>query len=201
MSCSNKRKETLVSIRILATQHYLVNYGYVECNNAALVPVRLRVENGRGRRGFQTTYLTTTCVTYAKNAANNMLKYISTRESLANLNINIKSNENEFISDIIFIPLSSGMKWSSSNIGIHVWYDIFLIMVSLYDSMRLLFTTIQSRSHDIYQRDHSVCQWKKTLHDNVVSHWLGPYTTWSLHYPLSYPQTHSARVSIYSKPH
>ena len=27
---------------------------------------------------------------------------------------------------------------------------------------------------------HAPCQWETTLHCNVVSHWLGAYTTWSL---------------------
>ena len=34
-------------------------------------------------------------------------------------------------------------------------------------------------------RDHFVCvpsQWETMLHCNVISHWLGPYTNWSLQY-------------------
>ena len=35
----------------------------------------------------------------------------------------------------------------------------------------------------IASRDHFVnasCQWERTLHCNIVSHWLGAYTKWSL---------------------
>ena len=45
-------------------------------------------------------------------------------------------------------------------------------------------------------RDHFVnvpSQWKTTLHCNVVSHWLGAYTNWSLY---MYTRTHN-HVHIY----
>ena len=33
------------------------------------------------------------------------------------------------------------------------------------------------RAHSV----HAPCQWETTLHCNVVSHWLGAYTKWSLY--------------------
>ena len=41
--------------------------------------------------------------------------------------------------------------------------------------------------HPAIYRDHFVyvpSQWETTLHFNVVFHWLGAYTKWSLHIPI-----------------
>ena len=56
----------------------------------------------------------------------------------------------------------------------------------------------------LHYRDHFVhapSRWETTLHCNVVSHWLGAYTLWSLHPPSAYTLCFRAhKESVWRKP-
>ena len=54
-----------------------------------------------------------------------------------------------------------------------------------------------------YTQDHFVyvpSQWETTLHCNIVSHWLGAYTKWSLAQDINYVQTQQYKL-IYVNTH
>ena len=59
------------------------------------------------------------------------------------------------------------------------WFQVITdFIVTLHWLLKCVFVvyTWQIRDHFV----HAPSQWETTLHSNVVSHWLGAYTKWSL---------------------
>ena len=69
----------------------------------------------------------------------------------------------------LFIPKSRAFAIQASHIYIRTTYN------------RILFSLCY-RDHFVYARS----KWETTLHCNVVSHWLGAYTKWSLCYSYAF---------------
>ena len=88
---------------------------------------------------------------------------------------------------------SDDKSWHHDNwrFRIRLWQPMVPPVAPSLASWQLPVISIVLDSRDIF-RDHFVCassQWETTLHCNVVSHWLGVYTKWSLNlavYPIKY---------------